>query len=74
MKQSNSNVLLSNRSAFTSRNSIDALINYARYIYLYKDNKIKKYIPVIKNGVMEEHLLYMRYFQYQLHMHSMYLY
>ena len=52
MTQNNSNVLLNNRTAFNSRHSMDALINFARYHPPYQDNKMKKYILDTKSGVM----------------------
>ena len=40
----NENILLKDRRAFTARQSMDALIGYARLVMLDVDSRTKKYI------------------------------
>ena len=42
MSEQQSNILLNNRRAFTARQSMDALINFARYLHINPESKTKK--------------------------------
>lgn len=42
MSDLQSNILLNNRRAFTARQSMDALINFARYLQPNPESKTKK--------------------------------
>lgn len=52
MADQRTNILLNNRRPFTARQSIDALVNFARYQSLDAATRTKKYISSIKNSPM----------------------
>ena len=50
MSDNSENILIKNRRAFTARQSMDALIYYARYTITHPECKTKKYISEKKDS------------------------
>ena len=55
----NENILLKDRRAFTARQSMDALIGYARLVMFYLDSRTKKYIPGTEDSIMPDCSVYL---------------